>query len=717
MVTTMAGKSSRLSDSSEINNGLFAPRSLAVIGASPHPGKVGYALLENIIQSGYSGEIYPVNLKEKEIQGLKAYPGTSDIPGIVDLAIIIVPAAAVPDVVSEGTAKEIPFGIVISAGFREVGIEGRRLEREMVQRARSGGMRIMGPNCLGIMNTELPLNASFARVMAPKGSIGVISQSGAMLTSLLDWATEEGVGFSKMISLGNMADLAESDFIEALSRDEETAMISMYVEGVSDGGRFLRTLSAAYRRKPVVIFKAGTTQAGAKAASSHTGALAGSESAYDAVCEQAPALRAESVEDLTELARSMSMQPAPRGPGLGIITNAGGPGIIASDRCDKAGLFLPQLSRATLDSLRSKLPAAASLYNPVDILGDAQASRYADALEELLKDGQIQSILVILTPQAMTETDKTALEIVRIASGAGKTVMCSFMGAYSVENAIKILHSGGIPNIRYPDAAVTILGRMHARTLHLKRPKSEPVIFETNRALAKSIFDSYFEKGQSQVGPQDCRTVLDAYGINFAPFRVASGFEEAKEIAQQIGYPVALKIVSPQILHKTDVGGVALDVKGRVELEDAFDNMMYGVRRAMPGAEIEGVCIQKMMPKGRELILGMTKDPQFGPLVMVGLGGIYVELFHDVTFRLAPISPGEATRMLRELKAFALLEGLRGEKRADIGALEEVIMRLSQLAVENEALAEMDINPLMVYNSGGGYTCVDVRMTLGGGRL
>jgi acetyltransferase len=384
--------------------------------------------------------------------------------------------------------------------------------------------------------------------------------------------------------------------------------------------------------------------------------------------------------------------------------------------CDPSGLFLPQLSEATLQALEGKLPTAASIHNPLDLLGDADAQRYADALEALIADKQMHSVLLILTPQAMTETDRTAEEIVRIARGAGKTVMCSFMGAASVEKAVGILQSGGIPNIDFPDRAVHVLGQMYSRTLQLARPKSEPVVFETNSALAKEIFDSYMEKGQNQVGPEDCRRVLDAYGIKFAPFKVATSFDRAKDIAQELGYPVALKIVSPQILHKTDIGGVTLDIKGRVELEDAFDEMMFKVRRSMPGAEIEGVGIQKMMPKGRELILGLSKDPQFGPLILVGLGGIYVELFQDVAFRLAPVTPGDATRMLRELKAFSLLEGIRGEKRADISSVEEVIMRLSQLSLEQEALSEMDINPLMVYNSGVGYTCVDVRMTLGGGR-
>jgi acetyltransferase len=710
----MAGRSSRWSDGGKLESGFFEPRSLAVIGASSHPGKVGQAILENILYSGYGGNIFPVNPHGRKIQGLPAYEDVARIPLVPDLAVIIVPAAAVPQVVMECAAKGIKYGVVISSGFREAGIEGRRLEREMVQRAREGGMRLLGPNCLGFMNSSLPLNASFARLMPPKGSIGVISQSGAMCTSLLDWARDQSVGFSKLVSLGNGADLAESNFLDYLAGDEDTNVVTMYLEGVSDGERFFKSLKRATRLKPVVVFKAGITQAGARAVSSHTGSLAGSDKAYEAACEQASALRADSVEELVELSRALTSQRAPRGPRVAIVTNAGGPGIIASDACERAGLMLAELSRKSVDRLRAKLPPASSLQNPVDVLGDASAERYSAAVETLLSDAGIDALVMIITPQAMTEVEETAEEIVRISAGSRKTLICCFMGAESVEKAVSVVESAGIPNVEFPDRALQVLARMYERSVQKKRPRSRPVRFEVDKDRVKEIFRAYSKAGQIQVGPEDCRAVLEAYGIENAPFLVATNYDQTEEFAERYGYPVALKIVSPQILHKTDVGGVVLGIEDRGSLEDAYEELMFRVRRRIPAAEIDGVVVQKMVPAGRELILGMAKDPQFGPLIMVGLGGIYVEAFQDVAFRLAPVSPPETGRMLRELKAFRLLEGVRGEEPADLDAVEEVLQRVSQLCTDHRELTEMDINPLMVYNSGGGCTCVDVRMTLGG---
>jgi len=710
----MAGRSSKRSDGEKLDRALFEPRSLAVIGASSHREKVGYSVLANIIASGYTGEIYPVNPHGARIQGLKAYRGLDSLPAPPDLAIIIVPAAAVPRVVSECVDMGTRHGIVISAGFREAGIEGRRLERETVQLARRGGMRLLGPNCLGMMNTSLPLNASFARLMPPKGSIGVVSQSGAICTFLLDWARAEGVGFSKLISLGNSADLVESDFIELLADDEETSVISMYLEGISRGERFFKVLKKAARRKPVIVLKAGTTQAGARAASSHTGALAGSESACNAVCEQTPALRAGSVEELVELSRAFATQSAPGGPRVAIVTNAGGPGIIAADACERAGMALARLSGKTVERLRPRLPAASSLHNPVDVLGDATALRYSLAVGAMMEDRNVDAVMVILTPQAMTDIEGTAKEIVRLKSGSGKTIICCFMGVESVKGAVATLQGAGIPNVTYPDEAVRVLSRMYERTLKMKRKSSRPERFAVDSKRVGSMFESYHERGLSQVGPEDCREVLGAYGIEHVPFKLATDLNEAKRLARQIGYPLALKVVSPQILHKTDIGGVVLGVTGPRALENAYEDIIYRVRRHMPFAEIYGIGLQKMVPPGKELILGMVKDSQFGPMIMVGLGGIYVEAFKDVSFRLAPIGPEEAARMLSELKAFRLLKGVRGEQPSDVEAVEEVLLRVSQLAVEHPALSEMDINPLMVYNAGDSCTCVDVRMTLGG---
>jgi len=711
---TMAARSSRSSDKAVIKEAFFEPRSLAVIGASSHPDKVGYAVLANIVKSGYEGKVYPVNPKAHEIQDIECFNDVHDIPETPDLAVIIVPAIHVPETVSELAGRGVRGAVIISSGFKETGIEGRRLERDIVKRAHEGGMCLMGPNCLGIINTALPLNASFARKIPPKGSIGVISQSGAICTSLIDWARDEVVGFSKVISLGNNADLVESDFLEALTEDPATSVISMYLEGVSDGKRFFKALAAANKIKPVVLYKAGITQAGAQAASSHTGALAGSESAYDALCTQASTLRARSVGELMGLSRSLATQPIPKGPRVGIVTNAGGPGIIASDACEKAGMTLAHISNRSVERLRKYLPAAASTHNPVDILGDADALLYAIATEALLDDPAVDAVLIILTPQAMTEIYRTADEIIRIARNAHKTVMCSFMGAGSIDAPVKRLQKAGIPNIPYPDEAMLMLGRMYERQIELQRPTSRAVKFEADKTLVKKLFQTYKDKGDVQVEGDDCRRVLDAYGIPYAPYKVAGDLDEARREAEAMGYPVVMKIVSPQILHKTDVGGVVLNIRDSKQLDKEYDDMMMNIHRLMPSAEIYGVGIQKMVQPGRELILGVVKDPQFGPMVMVGLGGIYVEAFKDVVFRLAPVPPGEAARMLRELQAFRLLEGLRGEPPADVEAVEEILQRTSQLAVENPALSEMDINPLMVYNAGDGCTCVDVRITLGG---
>ncbi|MBN1290066.1 MAG: acetate--CoA ligase family protein [Actinobacteria bacterium] len=698
----------------DLRSWLFNPRSLAVIGATAHAGKVGNVVLMNILEAGFPGKVFPVNPGTSEIAGVACHPDIGSVPGNVDLAVIIVPARSVPEVVAECAEKGVRGSIVISAGFREAGVEGRRLENDLVSIGRRRGMRILGPNCLGVMNTSLPLNATFSRMMSPKGSIGVISQSGAVCTSLLDWAGEKSIGFSKMISLGNSADLAESDFISALADDAETKVITAYLEGVSNGKKFMRELGKATRKKPVIIFKAGTTQAGARAASSHTGALAGSDSAYNAVCRQAEALRATTMEEFVELASALATQEVPKGPRVAILTNAGGPGIIAADACEREGLFLAAFETKTESGLRKHLPDESNIYNPVDVLGDADAGRYASAASLLLGDRNVDSLLVILTPQAMTEIERTAETLIENCSGKRKTVFCSFMGSKSVESAVSILHKAGIPNIKYPDEAVHILARSYQRTVQKKTPRGKRVRFEVDRAKVKTMFGRYKAECLNQVGPEECRVVMGAYGIDYVPFKIAVDMEEAVQIAGSIGYPVAMKIVSPQILHKTDFGGIKLGVKNPAELEDGFEEIISNCKRRMPGAQITGVGIQKMAEEGKELIAGMVRDPQFGPMVMVGFGGIYVEAFGDVSFRIAPLSDLDAEEMLKELNAFTLLAGSRGEEPSDIRAVEETILRVSQLSLENPDLSEMDINPLVVYTAGNGCTCLDVRMTLGG---
>lgn len=710
-----AARGSKQYKENDLKKWLFRPGSLAVIGASAHAGKVGNVVLANILDAGYPGKLYPVNPGADKIAGLTCYPDISAVPGKVDLAIIIVPARFVPEVISQCAGKGIKGCIVISAGFREVGVEGRRLENDLVSRARRGGMRVLGPNCLGVMNTGLPLNATFSRMMSPKGSIGVISQSGAVCTSLLDWAAEKSIGFSKMISLGNSADLSESDLVKALAEDEETKVIAAYLEGVSNGKKFMSELRKATRKKPVIIFKSGTTSAGAKAASSHTGALAGSDSAYNAVCRQAEAFRAGTMEELVELASALATQEVPKGPRTAILTNAGGPGIIAADACEREGLMLASFEERTISGLRKRLPEESNIYNPVDVLGDADAERYSEAAALLLRDKNIDSLLVILTPQAMTQIEQTAEKLIGKVSKTHKTVFCSFMGSKSVEPAVTKLHKAGIPNINYPDEAAHILNLAYQRTVQKKTPRGKRVNFEADRERVKEIIRSHEAENDNQIGAEECRLILDAYGINYVPFRIAAEMKEALEIAEDIGYPVAMKIVSPQILHKTDFGGIKLGVESPAQLEDAYEEIINNCRRRMPGARITGVGIQKMAEEGKELIAGMVRDPQFGPMIMVGLGGIYVETFGDVSFRVAPITNLDSERMLKELGAFPLLAGSRGEMPSDTDAVEDTLLRISQLSLENPDLSEMDINPLVVYNSGDGCTCLDVRMTIGGG--
>ncbi len=709
----MGDRSLRSNDLLGRAGNFFEPKSVAVIGASSNPSKVGHAILRNILDSGYKGRVFPVNPHSKEILGVKAQASVSEIPVPVDLCVIVIPARAVPGVLDECGSLGVPFCVVISAGFKETGFEGLKLEREIIEIARKHGMRVLGPNCLGFINTNLPINASFSRIMPPTGKVGMISQSGAICTSLIDWARSSSCGFSKLISLGNSCDLTESDFVEMLAVDKDTRVISLYVEGVVDGRRFMEALSFAAEKKPVIVYKSGKTLAGAKAASSHTGSLAGSQAAYQAACERSGAIMVDSLAELFDLSRAFALMDPPKGNKIAILTNAGGPGIITADACEKAGLYLAGLERKTINRLKQVLPPAAGLHNPVDVLGDAGAQRYTEALEALVSDEGVDALLLILTPQAMTDAVGTARGVVNVFSSTDKPIICSFMGRDSLSEAVNVLQNGGVLNIDYPDHAADILGGMYARTVLTKRPVSVPPRYSVDFERVRAVILQCIEKGMTQLDLESCVEILGAYGVPTAAYHLSESAEEAVEFAEAIGYPVAMKIVSPQVLHKTDIGGVVLDISSSEKVEQTFEQLISRTRRHMPDAEILGVAVQKMVPRGREIIVGMTRDPQFGPLLMVGFGGIYVEAFKDTSFRIAPVSFTEAASMLRELKAFSLLEGIRGEKRADIESVEDVVLRVSQLACDHPEILEMDINPLMVYNAGDGCVCVDVRMTIG----
>lgn len=690
----------------------FRPRSVAVIGASRDETKLGYKILDNLLKSGYMGEVYPINPKADEILGKKCYPRVTDVPGEVDLAVIVVPADHVIPVAEDCGRKGVKGLVVISAGFKESGAEGVRREKELVDVVRKHGMRLIGPNCLGIIDTHCPLNASFAAAMPPKGCIAFISQSGALGTAILDWALAEGIGFSRFISIGNKADVGERELVESCARDPNSRVIIIYSEGISDGRAFMETALEVTPKKPLIIVKAGATSSGARAASSHTGSLAGSAKVYKAAFKQCGVLTASSIEELFDIAFLFAFQPLIRGNRIAIVTNAGGPGVMAADAIENFGLQLATLSPDTIRSLRSLLPPAANIYNPVDVLGDALADRYGAALDIVLKDEGVDGVLAMLTPQVVTQIPETAEAVVEISRRYDKPLVGCFMGEWKMEEGIRILRENGIPNYPFPERAVSSLKAMVEYREWLKRPPKSLERFQVDMDKAKRIIDSALSQGRTSLGDIETREIIKAYGIDVPRCGIASTADEAVAIAEEIGFPVAMKIVSPDILHKTDIGGVKLNLQNPSDVRDAFDLIIYRVTRYMPDARIWGIQVQEMIKGRREVIIGMSTDPQFGPVIMFGLGGVYVEALKDVSFRVAPISREEAEEMIRETRSYALLVGVRGEPPADIGAIIDVILRISQLSMDFPEILELDINPLLVGEKGKGAVAVDSRIIL-----
>lgn len=688
------------------------PRSVAVVGASRDPEKLGYSVLNNIIQYKYPGNVYPINPKADEILGLKCYPTVSACPGEVDLAVIVVPNTLVLSVMEDCAKKGVRGVIIITAGFREAGLEGAKLERELVKLAEANNIRIIGPNCLGVIDTVQPLNASFAAGMPEKGTIAFTSQSGALCTAILDWALAEGIGFSRFVSLGNKADVNEVDMLEAWENDPNSRVIITYMEGLSDGRKFMEVARRVTRHTPVIAVKSGKTAAGQRAVSSHTGSLAGSDRAYDAAFQQSGVLRAESIEQLFDYSLAFAYQPMLKGDQIAVVTNAGGPGIMATDALERSGLKLASLSRGTIERLRARLPAAANVYNPIDVIGDARADRYEWALEAVLKDEQVHGIIVILTPQVMTQVDETAEIIGRLAAQADKPVLACFMGEKKVRSGIRILHKYRVPNYLFPERAVGAMKAMYQHWQWIKRPELEIVHFDVDKELVRDIFAKARSEGRLALGDAEVRDVIAAYGIRIPKSKLAKTVDEAVANAEEIGFPVVMKIASPDILHKSDIGGVRLNVRDRDQVRDLFDLLIYRAQRYMADAQIWGVQIQEMIGGGKEVIIGVNRDPQFGPLIMFGLGGIYVEVLKDVTFRIAPVSRQEATEMIGEIRSAHLLRGVRGERPSDLNAVADCIMRVSQMVIDFPEIVEMDINPLMVQAAGEGVVAVDMRCVL-----
>jgi len=690
---------------------LLTPKSIAVIGASRTPGKVGHEIVANLLKGGFQGHIIPVNPSADEILDLKCYPDLKTYDGTIDLSVIAVPTKWVYAALENSVAAGATAIVVITAGFREVDSQGAEQEERLAQYCKAKGVRLLGPNCLGLINTHHKMNASFASRMPQPGNISVISQSGALATAILDWSASRHLGLGKLVSIGNKAELNETDFLSAFGQDDKTKVIVGYLESIVSGDDFIKAAELVSASKPVVILKAGTTIAGTKAASSHTGSLAGADIAYGAAFKRSGVIRAETFEEMFDYATAFAMQPMPKGNRVAIITNAGGPGIMAVDAVENSGMKVAVLTNSIATALKSKLPAAASVGNPIDVLGDAEPDRYVMALNAAQDDPEVDAIIVILTPQAMTKPTETAREITGCLRG-DKPVLACFMGGQDVMPGRDELVAANLPDYPAPERAVAALKAMCDYTAWRHRPPRTVTRFPVNRRKAERIITRHIRNDIYQIGEGKAKEILRAYNFNVLPGRLAATVEDAVEIAQEIGYPVAIKIASQDILHKSDIGGVKLNLDSAEAVCDAFDLMMLRIGQRMPQANLEGVYLEKMSSRGREVIIGMTRDPQFGPMLMFGLGGIFVEVMKDVTFHLAPITAREAMQMLEGTRSFALLKGVRGQAGVNLQAIGNSLQRMSQLVNDFPQIAEMDINPLIVGPVGTTPVAADARITL-----
>jgi len=695
-------------------DGFLSPGSVAVVGVGRREGGVGRAVFDNLIAGGFPGPVFPINASAREIGNRPCFADVASLPQTPDLVVIAIPAIEVVHVIDECGARGVGSVIVISAGFKETGPAGAALERDIVDRAGRHGVRLLGPNCLGLLAPHAHLNASFAVTMPPPGTMAVLSQSGALGTAVLDWADSEGRGLSTFVSLGNRADVSESDLLEAFSADSVTKVVAGYLESIVAGARFVSVASEVTRRIPVVLLKAGGSDAGARAVSSHTGSLAGSDAAYDAAFRAAGVIRANDMEDLFGLAEAFARQPVPQGPGCAILTNAGGPAVMATDACEREGVHLASLEKATVDALRAALPDSAAVYNPVDVLGDADEARFGDAARILADDPGVRSLLVLLTPQTPTRPVETARAIAKVAASSGMTVLACYMGEAAVAAGRAELLSHDIPAYRYPERAVAALAGMERYRAIRDRAHTVAPLIEADRETVRTVLAEAKAARTAFVTEERAAQVAQAYGIPTPRASLARSLTEAAAAALKIGYPLALKIASPDILHKSDIGGIVLGITGPDQLARAWESILDNAHRRMPEAVVWGAVVQEMVPPGREVIVGVDRDPTFGPLLMFGLGGIYVEVLKDVTFSLCPVSKRDALEMISGIRAYGLLRGARGQAPADLEAVADVLVRVSALAADFPQIVELDINPLIVADRGGGAVAADIRIGIGG---
>ena len=687
----------------------FNPSTVAVVGASRRPSSVGHAVLKNLLPG--PRKVHAVNPKGGEILGVQAHPTLSDIEGPVDLMVVAIPPRFIPELMREAGERGVGAAIVISAGFSEMGEDGKQLQAEMTRIAADAGIRIVGPNCLGIIRPPSGLNASFAATTPPKGPIGLVSQSGALITGLLSYAEQERFGLSAAVSLGAKADVSDVEILQWLADDEETRAIALYVEALTEPRAFVEAASAITPHKPIVALKGGTTEAGAKAASSHTGSLAGAQAAYRAAFAQAGIIPAETIGDLLGFARALAHQPKAKGNRVAIVTNAGGPGVLSADEAVREGLSLAQLSEQTRERLDQVLPSVWSRNNPVDIIGDATPERYRDALNVVGSAPEVDGIVVIMTVQAMTDPTATAEAIAAAHEDPSwhKPLVSSFLGLAGTEVG-SLLDQRGVPELSLPEQAVRAMGSLMRETASAdpSPPAGSHGHPDADPARAAELVDG---AAAGQVPLDRARQILAAAGIRYNRSATAASAEDAARLAPEVGWPMVVKVVSPDVVHKSDVGGVVLGVADEGELQEACRRISEDVTRAVEGARIEGFTLEEQV-SGTEIIVGMSHDPVFGPLMMVGLGGIFVEVFGDVSFRLAPLTHRDALQMISELACRKLLDGARGRPVLDRHELAEILVRVSNLVEATPAIAELDVNPLVI--TADGLVAIDARVVVRG---
>lgn len=698
-----------------MKNGLdsiFCPKSIAVIGASRKKGTIGRGILDNILEYGYSGKVYAVNPNAKEIGKVKCYPTVLDIPDEVEMAVIVVPARCVLDVAEECGKKGVKGLVVISAGFKEIGGEGIEKEKKLRAITKKHDIRVVGPNCMGVINTEdgICMDATFAPTFPLKGNIGLFSHSGALAAAILDHAEDIRVGFSKFVSLGNRMDVSGNDLLAMFEDDPETDVVLMYIESFGNPRNFTKIVPRLTMKKPVIALKSGRTEAGSRAAMSHTGALAGLDAASDALFEQCGVIRVQTIEELFDLGSAFSMQPLPKGNRVAILTNAGGPGIMAVDACVHYGLEIAKYSEETAKFLRENLSEESTVSNPVDMTGSAGPEEYVLALEALMKDDGIDMFIVIFVPPVQVKELEISKAIVSVYKKYKKPMVTCILGRDEDSKGFMEFVNNRIPSYVFPENAAKTLSAMSRLARFREREKGTVKPCDVDKAAADAIFERVRSDGRKRLWDDEVYAVLNAYGLPMATTMRAGNMEEAIRAADAIGYPVVLKVLSKDVVHKTDVGGVILNIKNEIELRGQYTILQENMKKK--GFEMEGVAVQEMVGKGKEVILGMHLDPLFGPILMFGLGGIYAEVVKDVSFRLVPLSDLDANRMVRSIKSYPLLEGVRGEAPSDTASVSDCLEKIACLVTDFHTIKEMDINPLIVFEDGKGSKIADARIIM-----